>query len=162
MATSLPPIKTADDKKAAAAAAKQHATAMLLPRIKSVVATRREIAEGVMETIEAAREGPNSWAYEQLMFKMKAREIMKRQRNRDAAKGQSFLQENADQVRKIARIVHAYTHRPCRPTLVTSQLIVYVCFSFEKKTSQFLLFKLTPTVGRGPALPRHETAPARA
>lgn len=99
MATSLPPVKGADDKNAATTAAPVKASvAAPPPRIKSVVATRREIADGVMESIEAAREGPNSWAYEQLMFKMKARDNMKRLRNQEAAKGQSFLRENAEQV----------------------------------------------------------------
>jgi len=98
MATSLPPVKGADDKNVATAAAPEKASVTAPPRIKSVVATRREIADGVMESIEAAREGPDSWAYEQLMFKMKARDNMKRLRNQEAAKGQSFLRENAEQV----------------------------------------------------------------
>jgi len=99
MATSLPPLKGTEDKNAAPPTAPEKASvAAPPPRVKSVVATRREIADGVVESIEAAREGPDSWAYEQLMYKMKARDDMKRLRNQEAAKGQSFLRENAEQV----------------------------------------------------------------
>jgi len=73
-------------------------------------AINKEIRENIEKTLEDARErGGENWAYQQMMHKLAAHEATRKRNQSEAAKGQSFLEDNK---------VHTIRHRPDTRALI--------------------------------------------
>lgn len=94
MATSLPPIGGASDKNEA----NKYAQA---EPFRSVFVVQKEIAQHINNTLEDARENSgDNWAYQQLMHKLAAHEATVKKEKLEAARGQSFPEENKAHTRR--------------------------------------------------------------